>query len=92
MDILTDLRENLFLKTYRSKSGVDAENYLRCLCTGRISKIVFLAAYKKLPPIEEMPDHEKKEMKLYIHELLPGRTVEEKLDACKVLYSIGTLL
>jgi hypothetical protein len=84
MDVLSSLRNDLFLKNYREKGGEDSEKYLKFLLTSVVSKRVFLESYKKLPPIEKMPENEKKEMKLYIHSILPGYPVEDKLDACNV--------
>lgn len=53
---------------------------------------LFLSKYKSLPPIEEMPEHEKKEMKAYVIQMFPEKTIEEKLEACKIIYCVGTLL
>jgi hypothetical protein len=39
-----------------------------------------------------MPGKEKKEMKSYVIAMFPDKTIEEKLDACKIIYTIGTLL
>lgn len=92
MSILNSLRERLFLRTYQQLHGEESEKYLKFMLESNISKLAFLDAYKKLPPISEMPEKEKKEMKLYVHQLFPNKSVEEKLDACRVLYTIGTLL
>lgn len=54
------------------------------------SKIV-LSEYKKLPPIEKMPEHDKSELKKYVIEMFPGKTVEQLVDAAKIIYTIGTL-
>jgi len=39
-----------------------------------------------------MPEGEKKELKKYVHELFPNKTVQEKLEAAKIIYTIGNLL
>lgn len=62
------------------------------LINSSVSRMCFLAAYKHLPPIEQMPEKEKKEMKKYVIELFPDKTPEEKIEACKIIYTIGTLL
>jgi len=54
--------------------------------------MIFLEAYKKLEPIEKMPDKEKKEMKQYVIENFPDKTTEQKLNICRIVYTIGTLL
>lgn len=81
-----------FLDNYRKKGGEESERYLKFLLESRVSRMVFMSKYKELEPIEEMPEREKKEMKAYIHQLLPNSPVEEKLIACKMLYTIGTVL
>lgn len=86
------LIENVYLKIYRTKNGEDAEKCLMALITGRVSQMAFLSAYKKLPPIETLSDFDKKELKTYINTLMPGKSVEEKLVGCKILYTIGSLI
>lgn len=86
------LIEKVYLKIYRTKEGEEAERCLKGLLEGTVSKQAFLSAYRDLPPIETMPEKEKKEMELYIQELMPDKTEEEKQTACKILYAIGTLL
>lgn len=54
--------------------------------------MVFLSAYKRLPPIEEMPEKEKAEMKAYVKELVPRGTVEELVNAAKIVYTIGNMI
>lgn len=53
---------------------------------------VWLSRYKTLPPIEEMPEREKKEMWSYVNDLFPEKTKEEKAEAAKIIYTVGTLL
>ena len=53
---------------------------------------LWLSKYKTIPPIEQMPDHEKKEMKAYVIAMFPDKSIEEKLEACKIIYTVGTLL
>lgn len=70
----------------------EGEKAIPFLVNSGVSKMAFLAAYKKLPPIEEMAEREKKEMKQYVIDLFPDKTAEEKIEACKIIYTIGTLL
>ena len=79
------LIENVFLP-YFHKHGEEAIPFL---VNSRVSRLAFLSAYEKLPPIEAK---EKKEMKKYIIDLFPNKTIQEKLEACKVVYALGTLL
>ena len=55
-------------------------------------KKLWLSKYKSLPPIEDMPEKEKKEMKSYVIAMFPTKTIEEKLNACKIIYTIGNCL
>lgn len=86
------LIENVYLKIYRTKNGEDAERCLLSLINGTVSKMAFLSAYRNLPPIETLSDFDKKELKTYINTLMPGKSGEEKLVGCKILYTIGTLI
>lgn len=58
----------------------------------QLPRTIFLSRYKSLPPIEEMPEKEKKEMKAYVLAMFPEKSIEEKLIACKIIYTVGTLL
>ena len=68
------------------------ESVLPFQCNSSLMKLLWLEKYKSLPPIEEMPPNEKKEMKAYVISMFPNKTVQEKLDTCKIIYTIGTCL
>ena len=68
------------------------EQVLSFQCNSSLMKSLWLNKYKELPPIETMAEKEKKEMKAYIISMFPNKTPEEKLDACRIIYTIGTLL
>lgn len=68
------------------------DGFMKWICTGTLPRRVFLDKYKKLEPIETMPDHEKKEMKKYVIALFPEKSTQEKLECCKIIYCFGTLL
>ena len=70
----------------------DGEKWLPFLVNGKLSSMAFLSAYRDLPPIEQMPEKEKGEMEQFIDGLFQEKTQEEKIDACKIIYTIGTLL
>lgn len=69
-----------------------SEQVLPFQCNSSLMKTLWLSKYKELPPIEEMPEKEKKEMKSYVIAMFPSKTVIEKLESCKIIYTIGTLL
>ena len=68
------------------------EWYLSFLCESTVAKEVFLNKYTKLPAIEQMPEPQKKEMKQFVIEKFPGRSKEQMIEACKIIYTIGSLL
>lgn len=68
------------------------EPMLIAICNCKVPSDVILSEYKKLSPIEEMPEKEKTEMKKYVIASFPEKTTQEKLEACKIIYTIGTLL
>lgn len=68
------------------------EQVLPFQCTSTLMKKLWLDKYKTLLPIEQMPEQEKKELKMYVTAMFPGKSVEEKLAACKIIYTIGNLL
>lgn len=87
MSIYESLKE-LFISMFHERG----ESAIPFLCNSSIPKEVFLCYYKNLPPIEGMPEREKTEMKAFVNDLFPEKTIEEKVDACKIIYTIGTLL
>jgi len=84
--------DGLIEKVFIPHFNTHGESSIPYLVDGRISRMAFMSAYRSLPPIEEMPPKEKKEMKQYIISLFPDKTPEEKIIACKIVYTIGTLI
>lgn len=83
------LIENVYLPYFHEKG----EKALEYLCfSGSVAVKSFLSAYRHLSPIEQMPEKEKQELKKYVLELFPTKTPEEKIQACKIIYTIGTIL
>lgn len=80
------IKENFM--PYFHKHG---ESSIPFLVEGKISSMVFLWAYRKLAPIEKMPKNEKDDLKKYVRNLFPNFTPKQKLNACKIIYTIGTL-
>lgn len=85
-------KDGLIEKVYLPYFHKHGEVAMPYLVNSSVSKQAFLAAYRDLPPIEQMPEKEKKEMKQYVIALFPEKTPEEKIEACKIVYTIGTLL
>lgn len=82
----------LILNVYLPHFNTAGEDAIPGLVNGRVSRLAFLSAYKRLQPIEKMEEKEKKEMKAFIIQMFPNKTTAEKLEACKIVYTIGSLL
>ncbi len=74
---------------YLSEFHKNGESAVKTLCNIRVAKIVFLDAYKRLPPI---PEEEVVELLQYANEMYPEKTEEDKIDITKIVYTIGNLL
>lgn len=93
---LKDLQAGLF---YRKKVSEEQweEKYvgyseiLKAYCRNTVPRNVFLKQYQKLPPIESTPNEEKIEWRKFVNETFPGTTPEFRLDAIKIIYTIGNL-
>lgn len=77
---------------YLRQFNENGEPFLKTICNCKVPSEIILSEYKKLPPIEQMGDKEKKEMKAYVIGMFPEKTITEKLICCKVIYTIGSLL
>lgn len=78
----------MYLNEFQQKG----EPILKVICNCVVPSKVILAKYKTIEPIETMGEKEKTEMKKYVNELFPGETPQFRLNACKIIYTIGTLL
>ena len=65
---------------------------VKTICNCVIPTKIFLEEYKKLEPVENLSEHDKKELKEYVIGLFPEKTVDEKVKAAKIIYTIGTLI
>lgn len=64
---------------------------LKWYCTNTVPRNVFLSIYKTVPKIETIPANEKKEWKKFVNEIFPNTSPEFRLDAVKIIYTIGVL-
>lgn len=85
-------KDGLIEKIYLPYFHKHGEGAIPFLVKGTISRMAFLSAYKTLPTMDKMEETEKKEMKLFVNELFKGETPQFRLQACKIVYTIGTLL
>jgi len=77
-----------FVKNFHEKG----EPYIRFVCLSTLASNLFMRAYKRFPPIEELDQKEKLSLKKYVHEIFPGMSIPEKLKAAKVIYTLNQLL
>ncbi len=77
---------------YLQEFNQRGEQVLKDICNLKVPSEIVLWEYKRLEPIEKMNEKDKRELKVYMHELFPGKTVQEKLNAAKIIYTIGSLL
>lgn len=69
------------------------EEWLKAVCNCAVPSKVILEKYESLPAkLEQLSDHEKKELKTYVREMFPDKSPEEKMKAAKIVYTIGTIL
>lgn len=80
------------VKYYLNYFNEKGEPALRTICNCIVPSKILLEEYRKLTPIEQMPDKEKKELKQFVIQMFPEKTTEEKLNCAKIVYTIGTLL
>lgn len=79
---------DMYIKEFSEKGEIVVASIVNC----KVPSDIVLTKYKSLPPIEELPEKEKTEMWSHINETFPDKTREEKIKACKIYYTIGTLL
>jgi hypothetical protein len=84
--------DSLIDRVYLPLFNKYGEPCIKSFINSSVSKMAFLSAYKKIPPIETLPDNEMGETMAYVNDLFPDKTEEEKLEACKIIYTIGNRL
>lgn len=82
------LIENVYLPHFHK----EGEKAIKHFLNSSIATRSFMSAYKQILPIEEMSEKDKLELKRFVNELIPDKTTEEKLIACKLIHALGTLL
>ena len=87
MDIYAGLIQ-IALNSFQDKG----EPALRTICNCKVVSYAILLKYKSLERIEDMPDKDKKDLKAYIIQMFPEKTIQEKVNAAKIVYTIGNLI
>lgn len=88
MNICDSLRGNLL---YMLQTSKDYQQSLKFMCIASVPRMMFLDKYKSLPPIEAYSPDEKKEWKLFVNEIFPGTPPTFRLEAVKIIYTIGIM-
>jgi hypothetical protein len=77
---------------YLQKFNEQGEEALKVLCNLTVPQKLFMEKYKSFPPIETISPEEKTKMKQYVHEMFPDKDVHFKLQAAKIIYTIGSMI
>lgn len=85
------INDGLFSE-YLKMFNKDGEGFLKAVCNCKVPSDVILEKYKNLVPIENIGEKEKQELWEYAGELFPDKTREEKLNCCRIVYTIGSFL
>ena len=62
------------------------------ICNCKVPSDVLLSEYKKLEPLEQRPEKERRETWQYIKETFPNKDFEEQKNCMKIVYTIGNLI
>ena len=69
------------------------EDAIKTICNCKIPSEVMLSEYRKLKTsIEDLTVEEKNEMWKVAYEWFPNKSKEERLNVCRIIHTIGTLL
>lgn len=79
---------NKYIQEFHEKGEV----VIQSICNCSVPSQLVLMGYRKLPPIETLPEKEKSEMWEHIKQTFPDKTKEKLMDACKIYYTIGSAL
>jgi hypothetical protein len=80
------------IQYYLGEFQKHGESALKTIRNLSVPSEIILMKYKTLPAIESLGEKEKKELKRYVIDMFPEKAIAEKLKACKIIYTIGTLL
>lgn len=74
-----------------TEERIQYQELLKTYCILSVPRMCFLSKYNSLPPIESFPAEEKKGWKQFMNEIFPGTTPQFRLEAVKIIYTIGVL-
>ena len=80
------------VKQYANEFHRSGEEVLRAICNTDVPTKICLSYYNRhLEPIETMTEEEKKVLKITTIEMFPEKTVEQKVVAAKIIYTIAMI-
>ena len=80
------------LKYYLDYFQQHGEAAIMVICNCGVPSKIILEQYKRLPPIENLSELEKKELWAYAKEKYPTGDKETRIRFIQITYTIGTLL
>jgi hypothetical protein len=81
-DLLTRIGEDINRRKYS----------LKALAANTVAMKEAMIHYRKLTPLENLPEAEKKEWWEMAKELFPGKEKSELIEMCKMIYVMGNFL
>lgn len=89
--LLADLNSGIVYTDSGKQKMIEYDVILKHYCTATVPRNLFLEKYKSLTPIECYQDSEKREWKAFVNEIFPGTSPQFRLEAVKIIYTIGQL-
>lgn len=89
---LSKFNEAKCVDQYNESNGEMQDSLISCLCTLDVPRKLFLSKYRSLFQLEVLDQDEKLELKKDVHRRFPDKTVEFKLEAAKIIFTINQLL
>lgn len=94
--LINDLQNGVRIKKkdehgFWYEQEIQYNDLLKHYCTATVPRNLFLQKYKSIPPIETMPPEEKTQWKKFVNEIFTGTPPEFRLEAVKIIYTIGIM-
>ncbi len=83
---------NELISYYLNCFQQQGEPALITICNLKVPSDIILSEYKKLPPLETLPDEQKKELWEYAKEKYPNGDKDTRIRFTKIVYTVGNLI
>lgn len=77
---------------YLKEFNTHGEPYLKVIANCAVPSRIVRMKYRELPPIETLPENQKRELWEYAKECFPDETETFKIHFTQIVYCIGSLL